>query len=433
MKKGIFLTLPAVFIAVLLSFSHSAVHSNKVLVIRVSGVINPVAAEFIGRSLAEANEGRDDALVIELDTPGGLDTSMRSIVKGIIGSSTPVIVYIAPSGARAASAGVFITLAADVAAMAPGTNIGAAHPVGMGGGELNKTMEKKVVNDAAAYIRSLAERNGRNAEWAEDSVRKSVSVAAEEALKEHVVDIVSPDLNSLLKSVNGWKVKTGMGEITLKTADAVIVRKEMGWRYKILDFISDPSVAYILMLLGFYGLFFEFTNPGTIFPGVTGAIFLILAFYSFQTLPVNYAGLLLIILGLVLFILEIKIVSHGILTIGGIISMVLGSLMLFESPAPFFRLSLYLILPAVVFTALFFTITFSLAYRAFRRKPITGREGIVGMEGAAKTDITGEGGMVLVQGELWSAYADDFIPKGDGIVVQSVTDLKLKVTKSKGG
>jgi membrane-bound serine protease (ClpP class) len=433
MKKGIFLTLPVVFIAVLLSLSHSAVRSNKVLVIRVSGVINPVAAEFIERSLAEANERRDDALVIELDTPGGLDTSMRSIVKGIVGSSTPVIVYIAPSGARAASAGVFITLAADVAAMAPGTNIGAAHPVSMGGGELNKTMEKKVVNDASAYIRSLAERSGRNAEWAEDSVRKSVSVAAEEALKEHVVDIVSPDLNSLLKSVDGWKVKTGMGEITLKTANAVIVRKEMGWRYKILDFISDPSVAYILMLLGFYGLFFEFTNPGTIFPGVTGAIFLILAFYSFQTLPVNYAGLLLIILGLVLFILEIKIVSHGILTIGGIISMVLGSLMLFESPAPFFRLSLYLILPAVVFTALFFTITFSLAYRAFRRKPITGREGIIGREGAAKTDITREGGMVMVQGELWSAYADDFIPKGAGIVVQSVTDLKLKVTKSKGG
>jgi membrane-bound serine protease (ClpP class) len=433
MKRGIFLILPLAFALVSISFSHSAVRNNKVLVIRVNGVINPVSAEFIDRSLAEANEERDDALVIELDTPGGLDTSMRSIVKGIIGSSTPVIVYIAPSGARAASAGVFITLAADVAAMAPGTNIGAAHPVTMGGGELSKTMEKKVVNDAAAYIRSLAERNGRNAEWAEDSVRKSVSVAAEEALKEHVVDIVRPDLNSLLKSVDGWKVRTGQGEITLKTAKAVIVRKEMGWRYKILDFISDPSVAYILMLLGFYGLFFEFTNPGTIFPGVTGAIFLILAFYSFQTLPVNYAGLLLIILGLVLFILEIKIVSHGILTIGGIISMVLGSLMLFESPAPFFRLSLYLILPAVVFTALFFTVTFSLAYRAFRRKPITGREGIIGMEGVAKTDITRDGGMVLVQGELWSGYSDDFIPKGGGIVVQSVADLKLKVTKSKGG
>ncbi|MEJ2697924.1 MAG: nodulation protein NfeD [Candidatus Sulfobium sp.] len=323
MKKGILPALSLVFIAALVSSVHS-VANNKVLVIKVSGVINPVSAEFIGRSLAEANEQRDDALVIELDTPGGLDTSMRSIVKGIIGSLTPVIVYVAPSGARAASAGVFITLAADVAAMAPGTNIGAAHPVTTGG-KLSKTMEKKVVNDAAAYIKSLAERNGRNAQWAEEAVRKSVSLAAGDALKEHVVDIVSPDLNSLLKSVNGWRVKTGKGEVVLKTADAAVVRKEMGWRYKILAFISDPSVAYILMLLGFYGLFFEFTNPGSIFPGVSGAIFLILAFYSFQTLPVNYAGLLLIILGLVLFILEIKIVSHGILTIGGIISIRSGS------------------------------------------------------------------------------------------------------------
>ncbi|MEJ2684894.1 MAG: nodulation protein NfeD [Candidatus Sulfobium sp.] len=403
------------------------------LVIRVDGVINPVSAEFIGRSLTEANEKHNDALVIELDTPGGLDTSMRTIVKGIISSPTPVIVYIAPSGARAASAGVFVTLSADVAAMAPGTNIGAAHPVTMGGRELSKTMEKKVVNDAAAYIRSLAERNGRNADWAEEAVRKSVSLAAEDALKDHVVDIVSPNLDSLLKSVDGWKVRTGKGEKVLKTANAVIVKKEMGWRYRLLNFISDPSVAYILMLLGFYGLFFEFTNPGSIFPGVTGAIFLILAFYSFQTLPVNYAGLLLIILGLVLFILEIKIVSHGILTIGGIISMVLGSLMLFESPAPFFRLSLYLILPAVIFTALFFTITFRLAYRAFRSKPVTGKEGLVGMEGTAKTEVTKETGMVSVQGELWSAYSDDFISKGDRITVQSVSGLKLKVGKLKGG
>ncbi len=432
-KKTISLFLALLLCILFSSVSSPAERKREVLVIRVDGVINPVSAEFIGRSLTEANEKHNDALVIELDTPGGLDTSMRTIVKGIISSTTPVIVYIAPSGARAASAGVFVTLSADVAAMAPGTNIGAAHPVTMGGRELSKTMEKKVVNDAAAYIRSLAERNGRNADWAEEAVRKSVSLAAEDALKDHVVDIVSPNLDSLLKSVDGWKVRTGKGEKVLKTANAVIVKKEMGWRYRLLNFISDPSVAYILMLLGFYGLFFEFTNPGSIFPGVTGAIFLILAFYSFQTLPVNYAGLLLIILGLVLFILEIKIVSHGILTIGGIISMVLGSLMLFESPAPFFRLSLYLILPAVIFTALFFTITFRLAYRAFRSKPVTGKEGLVGMEGTAKTEVTKETGMVSVQGELWSAYSDDFISKGDRITVQSVSGLKLKVGKLKGG
>jgi membrane-bound serine protease (ClpP class) len=237
----------------------------------------------------------------------------------------------------------------------------------------------------------------------------------------------------LLASINGWKVKTAGGERTLKTVDARVTTREMSWRYKILDFISDPSVAYILMLLGFYGLFFEFTNPGAIFPGVAGAIFLILAFYSFQTLPVNYAGLLFIVLGIVLFILEIKIISHGILTIGGIISMVLGSLMLFESPSPFFRLSLYLILPSVVATAVFFYVTFSLAYKAYKRKPLTGSEELVGMEGTARTDITEQGGMVSVHGELWSGYSDHFINKGEHVTVESVSNLKIKVRKSKGG
>jgi membrane-bound serine protease (ClpP class) len=418
-------------LASLFSVSFSADMKRKVLVITVSGVINPVASEFIEKKINEANSTNAEALVIELDTPGGLDSSMRSIVKSMIGSAVPVAVYVAPSGARDASAGVFITMAAHIAAMAPGTNIGAAHPVTIGG-KLGKTMAEKVTNDAAAYIRALAERNGRNAQWAEDAVRKSVSITDEQALKEHVIDFVSGDLGSLLKQMDGRKVNTVMGEKTLRTADVVVVKEAMGWRYKILDFISDPSVAYMLMLLGFYGLFFEFTNPGTIFPGVAGAIFLILAFYSFQTLPVNYAGVLLIILGLVLFILEIKIVSHGVLTIGGIISMVLGSLMLFESPAPFFRLSLLLVLPAVIVTALFFTVTFSLAYRASRRKPTTGREGMLGRKGVAKTDITREGGMVSVEGELWSAYSDDVIVQGEKVVVEAIADLKIKVSKSKG-
>jgi membrane-bound serine protease (ClpP class) len=430
MKKGVTLLFMLIFSLVFfLPPSFSADPAGEVLVITVDGVINPVASEYIEKSIGRANRTHAEALVIELDTPGGLDTSMRKIVKAIIGSAVPVVVYVSPSGARDASAGVFITMAAHVAAMAPGTNIGAAHPVSVGE-KLDKTMAEKVTNDAAAYIRSLAERNGRNAEWAEEAVRKSVSITDSEALKEHVIDIVSSDLNSLLETIDGRTVNTVSGKRVLRTAGAVIVSQEMGWRDRILNFISDPSVAYMLMLLGFYGLFFEFTNPGTIFPGVAGAIFLILAFYSFQTLPVNYAGLLLIILGLVLFILEIKIVSHGILTIGGIISMVLGSLMLFESPAPFFRLSLYLVLPTVLVTALFFTITFSLAYRAFRTKPITGREGLIGMEGTAKTDITREGGMVLVQGELWSAYSDELIIKGDKVVVQAVADLKMKVVKS---
>ena len=418
------LTASVVFLA-------SGVFGNQkkqVLAIKVNGVINPVSSEFIGKSIIKANALKAEALVIELDTPGGLDTSMRSIVKDIIASDVPVVVYVSPSGARAASAGAFITLAAHVAAMAPGTNIGAAHPVSMGE-KMDKTMSEKATNDAAAYIRSLAEKTGRNARWAEDAVRKSISATETEALKEHVIDIISKDLSSLLKEIDGKKVTTAAGEKTLATADATITRTEMDLRYKILTFISDPSVAYMLMLLGFYGLFFELTNPGTIFPGVTGAIFLILAFYSFQTLPVNYAGLLLIILALILFILEIKIVSHGLLTIGGIISMVIGSLMLFESPAPFLRISLSIILPAVILTALFFTATFSLAYRALRRKPATGGEGLIGTVGKAITDITKDGGMVALHGEVWSASSDDVIIKGDKIEVISLSGLQIKVKK----
>ncbi|MEW6110394.1 MAG: nodulation protein NfeD [Nitrospirota bacterium] len=396
--------------------------------IKVNGVINPVSSEFIGKKIKKANEMQAEALVIELDTPGGLDTSMRNIVKNIIGSSVPVIVFVSPSGARAASAGVFIALASHVAAMAPGTNIGAAHPVAVGE-KMDKTMSEKATNDAVAYIKSLAEKTGRNAVWAENAVRKSISATENEALKEKVIDIVSKDVGALLRDVDGRTVTTVTGERSLRTSGATIITEEMGLRYKILNFISDPSVAYMLMLLGFYGLFFELTNPGAVFPGVTGAIFLILAFYSFQTLPVNYAGVLLIILALILFILEVKVISHGLLTIGGIISMVIGSLMLFESQGPFFKLSLYLILPAVIVTALFFSVTFGLAFRAFKSKPVTGSEGLIGLYGKATTDITGEGGQVSIRGEIWSAYSDETIKKGDNIIVISVSGLKIKVKK----
>ncbi len=427
-KKIFLLSFLLLSIVLFLSTTFSEDQKNKVLAIKVSGVINPVAAEFIGKSIQKADKIHAVALIIELDTPGGLDTSMRSIVKDILNSTVPVITYVSPSGARAASAGVFVVIASHIAAMAPGTNIGAAHPVTIGE-KMDKTMSEKATNDAAAYIKSLAERNGRNAAWAEDAVRKSISATESEALKEHVIDVISKDMGDLLKAVDGRKVMTVSGEKTLRTARAAIDREEMGFRYKILDFISDPSVAYMLMLLGFYGLFFEFTNPGSIFPGVAGAIFLILAFYSFQTLPVNYAGLLLIILALILFILEVKIISHGVLAIGGIISMVMGSLMLFESPAPFLKLSIYLILPAVIVTALFFILTVRLAYRASRRSPVTGSEGLVGLEGKAATDITKEAGMVRVRGEIWSAFSEEVIQKGEDIVVSAVSGLKIKVRK----
>jgi len=421
MKKKVFSTIFGFFILFLSPLSSDA----DIMVIKANGVVNPVMSEFISKSIDEVVSKKADALVIELDTPGGLDTSMRNIVIKIIGSEVPVVVYVSPSGARAASAGVFITLSAHIAAMASGTNIGAAHPVGLGG-KMDKTMLEKAENDAAAYIKSIAEKKGRNSEWAEKAVRQSVSITETEALKLNVIDLVSPNIDSLLKAIDGRTVETSIGKHVVKTAGVKVQHKEMGLRHEILNLISDPNVAYILMLLGFYGIFFELTNPGAIFPGVFGAISLILAFYSFQTLPVNYAGLLLIILGIILFILEITIISHGLLTIGGIISMFIGSLMLFESPQPFFRLSLTVILPAVILTALFFSLTITLAVKAYRRKPKTGAEGLIGLEGKAKTDVYKEG-LVFIHGEIWKAWSEEPIKAGEKITVESVENLKLKV------
>lgn len=401
---------------------------KEVLLITVDGIINPVSSEYIHKSIKKASEMNSEVLIIELDTPGGLDTSMRSIVKDIMGSAVPVVVYVSPAGARAASAGVFITLASHIAAMSPGTNIGAAHPVAIGD-KMDKAVAEKAVNDAAAYIRSIAEARGRNVKWAEDAVRKSISATETEALKNNIIDIIAKDINDLLLQINGKKIRTAYGERVLDTAKAKIIRQEMGLRQKILNLISDPNVAYILLMLGFYGLFFELTNPGAIFPGVLGGICLILAFYSFQMLPVNYAGLLLILIGIILFILEVKVTSYGMLTIGGIVSVIIGSLMLFESPFPFLRLSLSVVLPIAIVTALFFVLTFRLAYKAYKRKPVTGIEGLIGMEGIAKTDINKDGGMVLVHGEYWTAYSDELIKKDERIVVEEVKGLRLKVKK----
>ncbi len=400
-----------------------------IITIRADGVVNPVMAEFISKIIDESAREKADVLVIELDTPGGLDTSMRSIVKKIIASDVPIVVYVSPSGARAASAGVFITLAAHIAAMSPGTNIGAAHPVGIGA-KMDKTLAEKAVNDAAAYIKSLAEKRGRNFEWAEKAVRESVSITEADALKLNVIDLIAPGLDSLLETVDGREVETSRGKQTINTKGIKVRHREMGVRLKILNVISDPNIAYMLMLLGFYGIFFELTNPGAIFPGVFGFISLILAFYSLHTLPVNYAGLLLIILAIILFILEIKVTSHGILTIGGIISMVVGSLMLFESPQPFLRVSMKVIIPAVIITAVFFSLTIALVIKAYRRKPVTGAEGIVGLEGETKTDVYKKG-TVIVHGEIWSARSDEPIKAGEKIIVDKIENLKLKVRPAK--
>lgn len=429
-RKIILLLITPILFLFLSNIPYAANGKKKdILIIKVDGIINPVASEYIHNSIKKATEIDAEALIIELDTPGGLDTSMRSIVKDIMGSRVPVIVYVSPSGARAASAGVFIMLASHVAAMSPGTNIGAAHPVAIGN-KMDKAVAEKAVNDAAAYIRSIAEARGRNVKWAEEAVRKSVSATEAEALKNHIIDVVAKDINDLLSQVDGKKIRTAYGERLLRTADAKVIRHEMGLRQKILNLISDPNVAYILLMLGFYGLFFELTNPGAIFPGVLGGICLILAFYSFQMLPVNYAGLLLILIGIILFILEIKVTSYGMLTIGGIISVIIGSLMLFESPLPFLRLSLSVVLPIAVVTALFFVLTFRLAYKAHKRKPVTGIEGLIGMEGIAKTDINKDGGMALVHGEYWTVYSDELIKKDERIIVEDVKGLRLRVRKT---
>jgi membrane-bound serine protease (ClpP class) len=430
MLRGISILAIIAGFLMLLASPGTPIETREVMVVTVNGVINPVAAEFVTKNIQDANAAQVEAFIIELDTPGGLDTSMRDIIKAMIGSEVPIVVFVSPGGGRAASAGAFITIAAHIAAMAPQTNIGAAHPVGVGE-KMDKTMAEKAVNDAAAYIKSLAEKQGRNAQWAEDAVRKSISATEEEALEKGVIDLVTANLNTLLEDIDGMTIKTAADEENvLNTKGAVVTRLEMSLRHKILDVISNPNVAYILMMLGFYGLFFELTNPGAIFPGVVGGICLILAFYAFQTLPVNYAGLLLILLGIVLFILEINVTSYGALTIGGIIAMVLGSLMLFEEAGPFLKLSLYTILPAVLLTALFFTIVLGLAWKAYRRKPSTGIEGMVGLKGKAASDITADGGTVKVHGEIWSAVSDETIMKDEKLVVDAVEGLKLKVKKS---
>ncbi|UCG78493.1 MAG: nodulation protein NfeD [Nitrospirota bacterium] len=419
--------LALIMIVMLFVVPSSRSDTSTVLVINVESVINPVSSEFITKSIKKANEGGFEAILIKLDTPGGLDTSMRDIIKAINASDIPVIVYVSPSGARAASAGVFITMSAHVAAMAPGTNIGAAHPVGVGG-KMDKTMKEKATNDAVAYIKSIADERGRNVKWAEDAVRKSVSATDQEALELNIIDLRAASVKELLGKIDGRKVNTVSAEKVLSTAASDVQEEEMSFRLRLLGVISDPNIAYILMLLGFYGLFFELTNPGSIFPGVIGGICLILAFYSFQTLPVNYAGVLLIILAIIMFILEVKIVSFGILTIGGIISMVIGSIMLFDRSIPFMRLSLATILPVVIVTVAFFSIAIRFAYKAWKSKPITGEEGLSGSEGVALSDISDEG-MALVHGEYWRASSDTPIAKGEKLIVVSLDGLKIKVKK----
>lgn len=399
----------------------------QVSVVSIQGAINPVTTSFLKQNLAAAGKRGDRLLLVEMDTPGGLDIAMRDAVQAIFASPVPVAVYVTPSGARAASAGAVIGLAADILAMAPGTNIGAAHPVSMGG-KPDQTMEAKIVNDAEAYLEGIARKRGRNVEVARRMVRESISLSSEAALQQRVIDLVASNRQDLLAKLEGRKVLRGGQETVLHLAGAPVVVHEMGIRDKILDAISNPDVAYLLMLLGMLGLFFELSNPGVILPGVIGGISLLLSFFALQTLPVNYTGIALILLAIVLFILEVKVVSYGMLAIGGMIAMVLGSLMLFPSPEPYLRLSWSVILVTVFMTTIFFLVVVTKVVQAHREKPITGVEGMIGEQGVADSDLMPEG-KVLVHGECWNATSAEPVKKGEKVRVVAIKGLQLTVEK----
>jgi membrane-bound serine protease (ClpP class) len=401
--------------------------------ITIDGVINPVATEYILEAIEKAEEAGAELLIIEMDTPGGLMVSMHDIVKGILGADVPVAVYVSPSGSRAGSAGVFITIAAHIAAMAPGTNIGSAHPVNVGGTqETTQVMEEKIINDAVAHIRSVAEKRGRNADWAESAVRESANITEKEALKLNVVEYVVPTVDSLLVAIHGQEVEVLSGHRILDTENARIESHEMNWRQKILDMLSDPNILYILFLVGITGISLELYNPGSILPGVVGGICMILFLYSVQTIPVNIAGLLLIIFSAILFLLEIKIPSYGLLTIGGIISLVLGSIMLVDSPLPFLQISWKVIVGATIAITLFFIFALGFVLRAHRKKPSTGKEGLVNEEGVTIESLNPTG-QIEIHGEIWKAISDQNIKKGQRVIVQEVDSrhLHLKVKEIK--
>jgi len=397
-----------------------------VLLATYDGVINPVAAEYLHDALASAQESNAQALIIRLNTPGGLDTSMRLIIKDITGATIPVVVYVSPSSGRAASAGVFITMAAHVATMAPGTNIGAAHPVAMGGGEMDKTMKEKVENDSVAYIKSIAEQRGRNVAWAEDAVRKSLSVTEREALKLKVIDLVAEDIPALLKQLDDRKISLPSGPTVMHTANAAVREFPMGLRLELLKALSDPNIAYLLMTIGTIGIMAELYNPGAILPGIVGAISLILAFYSLQSLPVNYAGVLLFLLGVIFFILEATVTSYGLLAIGGVVAMLLGSMMLIKTDVEFLQISWSVILPVVALTAAFSIFMVGMGVKAMRRRPATGREEMVGLVGIVQTALTPRG-QLAVHGELWEAISDRPLQPGDKAEVIRVDGLRLYV------
>jgi membrane-bound serine protease (ClpP class) len=403
-------------------------HKSLVTRMVINSAIGPVTARVIKNAIKDSEEAGAEALVIEMNTPGGGMESTWEIIQMILASNVPVIVYVSPPGSRAASAGVFITYAAHIAAMAPQTNIGSAHPVGAGGADIDSTMSEKVTNDAVAKVKTLARKRGHNVEWAEDAVRKSVSITEYEALEDTVIDYVAKDFDELLALVNNDTVETVTGTEILHTENAETRNIDMGFANRILEIITNPNIAYILMAIGMLGIYFELANPGSILPGVIGGISLILALYSFSVLPINYAAAALIGLSIVLFLLEVKVTSYGILGGGGVISFIIGSLMLVnDTKFPFKGISLSVIIPtAIVFTVFFFLAAY-MSLRTHRRKVTTGEAGLRGETGTAKTEVGPKGGTVFVHGEHWNAVSDSAITPNSKIRVIGVEGMILKV------
>ncbi|MEW5894546.1 MAG: nodulation protein NfeD [Candidatus Omnitrophota bacterium] len=461
------------FIVALFLLPSTALSQNFVYSIQLEDdTINPITAEYIINAIDQAESDEAQALVLKLDTPGGLLNSTRKIVKSIIAARTPVVVYIAPGGSRAGSAGVFLTYASHIAAMAPSTNIGAAHPVQLGDSKKDRSnlwdevkkilesqkeegdavkegektdkkvsdnepitsgddpMSDKILNDTVAFIRSLAEQRGRNIEWAVQSVVKSASITETEALEKKVVEIIAVSDEDLLMKLNGRTVIVNGREVTLNTSDATVKKIEMSQRQKLFNILANPNIAYILMILGFYGLLYEVTNPGIGVPGVAGFLFLVLAFFSMQTLPTNYAGLALVVLGLILFIAEPFVPGFGLPTLGGLISLVLGSFLLFDTSVPFMRVSLSLIIPFALSTAAFTIFLIQMVLKAHFRKVFSGAEGMIGLKGESRTVMVRNGhGKVFVHGEIWNAVAEEDIPSGTEVIVTKVDGLLLTVKK----
>lgn len=432
--------LPKVFVSVLLlvalSLPFPALGANgagTALLLHVDGAIGPAMADYVADGLNAASKQHAELVILEMDTPGGLSSSMRAIIKAILASPIPVVTYVAPSGSRAASAGTYILYASHIAAMAPATNVGAATPVQLTGGSSStpavpKTAEeRKVLNDALAYIRGLARKRGRNAEWAEQAVRNAASLTATEALQKHVIDLIANNVPDLLAKLNGRHVTTKAGTVTLDTTDIVVQDYHRGFRVKFLQVLTDPTLAYILLLIGIFGLVFEGMHPGGVLPGVVGAIALLLALYAFHLLPVNFAGLALIVLGIILFVTETFVHAYGTLSIGGLAAFVFGSIILMNTSVPGFQVSRGLIGGISVAAALIIIMTLWIAVRAHRRPVVSGAEELQASLGRAVADFAGGAGIIFIHGETWDARSESPIRAGDNVKVLHREGLKLIV------